>query len=167
MFFSLFFSFFACQSGSSELSEQVTNQIVQQVVKEVTAELESAQKHISTETIKTAIQEEIQKKDTQQKDTQLSSPKFDPETHRKDLMSDRKSNQKAGELYVRVTGVAAYPKNNFKSRMEAAGRSKIREQAQIKNIPISAIDMDDMKVKKAKCDGSTCSANFLASYLIK
>ena len=162
MLFSLFFSFFACQSGSSELTEQVTNQIVQQVVKEVTAELESAQKQISSEITKTEIREEVQNKDSQ-----LTGPKFDPETHRNDLMSERKSNVKSGELYVRVTGVAAHPKSNFKSRMEAAGRSKLREHAQSKNIPISAIDMDKMKVKKAKCDGSTCSANFSTPYLIK
>ena len=162
MLFSLFISFFACQSDPTELSEQVTNQIVQQVVKEVVAELESTQSQISTEVMKNVIQEEISKQNAQS-----DGPKFDPEAHRKELMSDRKSNRTSGEFYVRVTGVDAYPKSNFKSRMESAGRSKLKQHAQSKNIPTSSIDFGSMEVKQATCDGSSCSANFRASYRIK
>jgi hypothetical protein len=158
-FSSIFLSLFACQKETDQLSEEVTSQIVNQVVQEVLSELEALpQNQITTENIKELIQEEIQKN--------ANTPKFDPVKHRQDLLSNNKTNRQFGELYVRVTGIDAYPKNNFKSRMESAGRSKIRSHAQSKNIPVSSLDMEDMKVQKATCDdgANRCSANFRLKY---
>ena len=162
IFFSpIFLSLFACQKEPAQISEELTAQIVNQVVKEVVSEMEVLpQNQITTENIKEFIQAEVQKS--------TETPTFDPVKHREELLSNTKTNRKFGELYVRVTEIDAYPKSNFKSRMESAGRSRLRSQAKYKNIPISSLDMDKMKIQKATCDDESnrCSANFRLKYKI-
>ena len=147
---SLFFSFFACQNTPSEAlkSEAITE------VDKVTKETE-----IDSNQIKKTLDVDV-------KSLQKEKPVFDPVKHRHELLSNTKSNQTSGELYVRVTGVDAHPKSNFKARMERAGRSKIRKQAQYKDVPLSSIDMESLEVRKASCNdrANTCSANFKVRY---
>ena len=155
MYVTFFLSFFACNTKTTEISEELTSQIVKQVV----SELEStAQEQLSVENNKDLIQEEVKKN--------AETPKFDPVQHRKKLLSNTKSNRQFGELYVRASGIDAYPKSNFKSRMEAAGRSKLRTHAQSKDVPVSSLNMEDMKVERATCSDktNTCSANFRLKY---
>ena len=155
IFVTFFLSFFACNTKTTEISEELTTQIVKQVVSELES---SAQEQLSAENIKELIQEEVKKT--------AETPKFDPVQHRKNLLSNTKSNRQIGELYVRVSGIDSYPKSNFKSRMEAAGRSKLRTHAQSKDVPLSSLNMEDMKVERATCSDktNTCSANFRLKY---
>ena len=155
MYVTFFLSFFACNTKTTELSEELTSQIVKQVVSEIES---SAQEQLSAENIKELIQEEVKKT--------AETPKFDPVQHRKNLLSNTKSNRQFGELYVRASGIDAYPKSNFKSRMEAAGRSKLRTHAQSKDVLLSSLNMEDMKVERATCNDktNTCSANFRLKY---
>ena len=154
IFVTFFLSFFACNTKTTEISEEVTTQIVKQVV----SELESSAQDNSVQKILRIDQEEVKKT--------AETPKFDPVQHRKNLLSNTKSNRQIGELYVRVSGIDSYPKSNFKSRMEAAGRSKLRTHAQSKDVPLSSLNMEDMKVERATCSDktNTCSANFRLKY---
>ena len=155
MYVTFFLSFFACNTKTTELSEELTSQIVKQVVSELES---SAQEQLIAENIKELIQEEVKKTS--------ETPKFDPVQHRKNLLSNTKSNRQFSELYVRVSGIDAYPKSNFKSRMEAAGRSKLRTHAQSKDVSVSSLNMEEMKVERATCNDktNTCAANFRLKY---
>ena len=73
------------------------------------------------------IQEEVKKT--------AETPKFDPVQHRKNLLSNTKSNRQIGELYVRVSGIDSYPKATLKAEWKQLVEASYEHMLKVRMCP--------------------------------